>query len=91
MIEERDTPSYMEGSYGPKHACRFLYEHSSVAFYQSTLKGQILDCNKSFCKIIGFASKNEALKTRARDLYVRPADRDEIIAVSYTHLRAHET
>lgn len=63
----------LEGRY------RRLFEHNLAGVYRTTLGGRILDCNDEFARIFGFASRDEALRSRAQDLYANPADRDALI------------
>jgi len=43
---------------------RLLFEHHLLGVYRSTLDGRILDCNESFARIFGFASRAGILARR---------------------------
>ena len=38
---------------------RLLFERSQTGAYRTTLEGQVLDCNVAFCRIFGYASREE--------------------------------
>ena len=54
---------------------RALFERNLAGVYRSTLEGRILDCNESFARIFGYASREEVLQQSASDLYRKPEDR----------------
>ena len=54
---------------------RTLFERNLAGVYRSTLEGRILDCNESFARIFGYASREEVLQQAAWDFYVKPEDR----------------
>jgi diguanylate cyclase (GGDEF)-like protein/PAS domain S-box-containing protein len=54
---------------------RALFERNLAGVYRSTLEGRILDCNESFARIFGYASREEVLQQAAWDFYVKPEDR----------------
>lgn len=57
---------------------KLLFERSLLGAYQATLDGRILDCNFSFCQIVGYASREEALRNGVRVDYFNAADQDRI-------------
>jgi diguanylate cyclase (GGDEF)-like protein/PAS domain S-box-containing protein len=59
---------------------RTLFERNLAGVYRSTLEGRILDCNESFARIFGYASREEVLRQAAWDFYVRPEDREAALA-----------
>ncbi len=59
---------------------RALFERNLAGVYRSTVEGRILDCNESFARIFGYASREEVLRQAAWDLYVRPQDREAAVA-----------
>lgn len=48
---------------------RILFEKNLAGVYRTSLDGRILDCNEAFARMFGFASRAEALRCRAHDLY----------------------
>ena len=48
---------------------RALFERNLAGVYRSTLEGRILDCNESFARIFGYASREEVLRQAAWDFY----------------------
>ena len=59
---------------------RTLFERNLAGVYRSTLEGRILDCNESFARIFGYASREEVLQQAAWDFYVKPEDRQAAVA-----------
>jgi diguanylate cyclase (GGDEF)-like protein/PAS domain S-box-containing protein len=57
-----------------------LFERNLAGVYRSTLDGRILDCNESFARIFGYASREEVLQQAAWDFYVKPEDRKAAVA-----------
>ena len=55
---------------------RLLFETSLAGLYRTTLDGRILDCNAAFCRIFGYASREEVL---GRSVQAGPGftDRDQ--------------
>jgi PAS domain S-box-containing protein len=61
---------------------RLLYERNLAGFYRSTLDGRILECNTSFVRIFGYASREEIvnLPVRAQDLHSSPSEREDFVS-----------
>ncbi len=59
---------------------RTLIERNLAGVYRSTLEGRILDCNESFARIFGYASREEVLQQAAWDFYLKPEDRQAALA-----------
>ena len=59
---------------------RALFERNLAGVYRSTIEGRLLDCNESFARIFGYASREEALRQAAWDFYVNPEDREAALA-----------
>ncbi|HLI29723.1 MAG TPA: PAS domain S-box protein [Terriglobia bacterium] len=59
---------------------RLLFEQNLAGVLNSTVDGQILDCNQSIAIMLGYASREELKKMKVRDLYFHAADRDAVIA-----------
>ncbi len=59
---------------------RTLFERNLAGVYRSTLEGRMLDCNESFARIFGYASREEVLQQTAWDFYQNPNDRDAAVA-----------
>jgi len=59
---------------------RLLFERNLAGVYRTTLDGRVLDCNKSYARIFGYDSQEEALARRASGLYFDAADREKFIA-----------
>ena len=53
---------------------RQLFERSVAGMFRSSLRGQILDCNESFARILGYASREEVLALTVPDCFVNRAD-----------------
>jgi diguanylate cyclase (GGDEF)-like protein/PAS domain S-box-containing protein len=54
---------------------RNLFDHNLAGVYRTALDGKILDCNESFARIFGYASREEALERPAWDFYLSPEER----------------
>ncbi|MEP6994571.1 MAG: EAL domain-containing protein [Acidobacteriota bacterium] len=59
---------------------RMLFERNLAGVYRSTLDGRIVDCNESFARIFGYASREEVLQQAAWDFYWKPEDREAAVA-----------
>ncbi|HEY1435290.1 MAG TPA: PAS domain S-box protein, partial [Thermoanaerobaculia bacterium] len=59
---------------------RALFERNLAGVYRSTIEGRILDCNESFARIFGYASREEVLRQAAWDFYVNKEDREAAIS-----------
>lgn len=59
---------------------RRLFEDDLTGDYLATGDGQIRDCNPAFVAILGFKSRQEALRTNLRALHAEEADYVEFIA-----------
>src|SRR5262245_31377123 len=59
---------------------RTLFERNLAGVYRSTLEGRILDCNESFARIFGYASREEVLQQAAWDFYLKPEDRQAALS-----------
>ncbi len=59
---------------------RALFERNLAGVYRSTIEGRFLDCNESFARIFGYASREEVLRRGALDFYVKPEDREAPLA-----------
>ena len=71
---------------------RVLFEGSLAGAYKATLDGQILDCNFSFCQMLGYGSRAEFLGQPASFGYFSDADRERFNAwlVAEKHLENFE-
>lgn len=56
---------------------RTLFEQNLAGFYQSTLEGEILNCNMAFANMLKYDSPEELLKINANELYYSSSDRKE--------------
>jgi diguanylate cyclase (GGDEF)-like protein/PAS domain S-box-containing protein len=52
---------------------RNLFERNLAGVYQSTVEGKLLDCNEAFARIMGYESREEALRQPA-DVFYRSAE-----------------
>ncbi|MFA8341566.1 MAG: PAS domain S-box protein, partial [Rhodothermaceae bacterium] len=62
-----------------KEKYRKFFEEDLSANYVCNIQGDILECNKSFINLFGFASKKEVEKTNARDIFVSSTQFDELV------------
>jgi PAS domain S-box-containing protein len=56
---------------------QLLFHRSLAGVYQSTLDGELLDCNDALAKILGYASRAELMERQANELYSAPEHRAE--------------
>jgi PAS domain S-box-containing protein len=56
-----------------------LFERSLAGVYRTTLRGQVLDCNNAFARILGFNSREEYLSDPERDIYLNQAERRSLL------------
>ncbi|MDP4254033.1 MAG: PAS domain S-box protein [Bacteroidota bacterium] len=54
---------------------RSLFQRNLAGIYLSTIEGKIIDCNNSFCKMLGYANPAELRKIPPRNLYCSEMDR----------------
>ncbi|MHC5110694.1 MAG: PAS domain-containing sensor histidine kinase [Planctomycetota bacterium] len=57
-----------------------LFEQNLAGVYRTTLDGRILDCNKSFAAILGYASPRELCDLPASRLYFDDGDRSSFVS-----------
>jgi PAS domain S-box-containing protein len=55
---------------------RLLFERNLAGVFRSTEDGQILDCNESFARLLGYESREGLLAHQAWDLYLKWEDRE---------------
>src|SRR5262245_3040980 len=55
---------------------RLLFERNLAGVVHSTVGGRLLDCNESFARMLGCASREEVLAHSAQDFYFRAEDRE---------------
>jgi diguanylate cyclase (GGDEF)-like protein/PAS domain S-box-containing protein len=58
---------------------RLLFWKSLTGAYRATLDGVILDCNVAFCRILGYAAREELVGKSIDAAYFSPADRAAFI------------
>lgn len=66
---------------------RLLFERNLAGVYRSTLDGRIFECNDSFARILGYASRSELLARPAWDLYASAEDRETFVEALQAHKR----
>jgi PAS domain S-box-containing protein len=59
---------------------RLLFERNLAGVFRTTARGQILDCNDSFARIFGYATRADLMARGAADLYYNPAEREAFVA-----------
>jgi PAS domain S-box-containing protein len=66
---------------------RELFDHASLAIFQSGLKGEILAVNPEFARMFGFTSPAEVIATvsNASEIFADPKRREEIIRLKAEH------
>lgn len=57
-----------------------LFEGNLAAVYVANLSGRLIDCNSAFCRMFGFASKEEALSCDVRNLHISPQSREAFVS-----------
>ncbi|MBM3996713.1 MAG: PAS domain S-box protein [Planctomycetes bacterium] len=70
---------------GSEERYRQLWQRNLAGIVRASLTGRILDCNDSFARLFGFASREEMFRRSTRDLYFDLGVREEFVA----QLRAH--
>jgi PAS domain S-box-containing protein len=58
---------------------RLLFQLNPVAMFQSRRDGHMVDCNDAFVRFLGYASRDDVLARNARDFYMNPQERDELM------------
>ena len=59
---------------------RRIFENALEGIYETTLDGRFLAVNPGMGRILGFASTEEMLQSRAQDCYVESGDRDRFLS-----------
>ncbi len=63
----------------PDEGYQSLFYNNLAGIYKTTLDGEIVNCNDSFARMLGYDSKEELLKLRATDLYFSSSDRNNFL------------
>ena len=79
-VSDRQISAQADQLRSSEERYRLLFNRSLAGVYQSTLDGQIIDCNLAFAHILGFESREDCLEKVARDLYFEAGDRDTFLA-----------
>lgn len=58
---------------------RLLFQLNPVAMFQSRRDGRMVDCNEEFVRFLGYASRDEVLARNAREFYVNPREREDLM------------
>jgi diguanylate cyclase (GGDEF)-like protein/PAS domain S-box-containing protein len=66
---------------------KMLFERSLTGAYRSTLEGRILDCNVSFCHMLGYTSREQVTTGSAHLGYFSDADRADFMEMLQTKKR----
>ncbi len=66
--------------YAAEARYRRLFESDLIGVFRTLREGRVLDCNEAFARILGFASRGEALEASAVSFYVNPADRERLLS-----------
>jgi PAS domain S-box-containing protein len=68
FIAQRQQRQTMDARLASESRYRNLFERNMAGLYVSSLEGQILDCNQTFCEIFGY-TRDELLQLPASELY----------------------
>ena len=58
---------------------RTVFEQNLAGVFQTTAKGEIINCNNAFAKMLGYNSPADLIDTNAVDLYFTPGEREAFI------------
>ncbi len=58
---------------------RLLFERNLAGVMRTSLDGQLLDCNDSLLRILGYESRQELFAHSVIDFYMNPADRNILL------------
>jgi len=56
-----------------------LIENNVAGMFQSNTRGILIDCNRAFAEMLGYASRNEMIGIQTRDLYYTAVERSTFI------------
>lgn len=76
VTERKKTEKALRAS---EERYRLLFERNLAGVYRSTVSGELLDCNESFARILGYNSREELLHRPITDLYPNPSDRETFV------------
>ncbi len=64
-----ETPQYSQERY------RLLFERNTAGVFITTPEGEIVDCNDSFARFLGYDERSNLQDVRAEELFFDPSDR----------------
>jgi diguanylate cyclase (GGDEF)-like protein/PAS domain S-box-containing protein len=76
VTERKKTEEALKAS---EERYRLLFERNLAGVYRSSVSGDLLDCNESFARILGYNSKEELLHHSITEIYPNPADRETFV------------
>ncbi len=56
-----------------------LVKHSPAGIFRTTIQGRFLECNEALVRMLGYASREELMRTPCIELYVDPAERGTLL------------
>lgn len=59
---------------------RLLFERNLAGVFITSPEGQIVDCNDSFARFLGYEKREHIMDVKAEDLFVNPMDRKRFLA-----------
>ncbi|MGE5206930.1 MAG: PAS domain S-box protein [Chlamydiota bacterium] len=59
---------------------RLLFEHNPAGMFRCTPDGKMLEVNDAFARIYGYTSRDEVLRFPAGHFYMRPEEREPLVA-----------
>ena len=71
---------------------RLLFDRNLAGVFRTKLDGTILDLNDSFARILGYGTREEAMRAQATDFYLDPSEREAALQrlLREGHLDNHE-
>jgi PAS domain S-box-containing protein len=79
IIDVTDLRRAQEALRSSERRYRELFEKNAAGVLRATVGGELLECNAAFARIFGFEGAHELTGLPCSNLYIDPAERDELI------------
>ena len=71
--------SFSSSTPNPDSRYQILFDQNVAGFYRTAPDGQVLGCNTTFARMLGYASREEVLGCRAQQFYFSAEEHDQFL------------
>ena len=71
--------SFSPSTPNPDSRYQILFDQNVAGFYRTAPDGQVVGCNSTFARMLGYASREEVLGCRAQQFYFSAEERDQFL------------